>query len=91
MSILGPRHSKEAFASRGDAIFDRNVGPRAGPEDEGKFVLIDIEMGVHEIDRDELTAPDRILARRFDAQMWRSHVGAWCACRIAPLCRANGA
>lgn len=65
MSKPGPRYGKEEFARRGDAIYDRDIGPRVGPEDEGKFVVIDIETGPYEIDRDELAVSDRLLAHRF--------------------------
>ena len=89
MSIPGPRYSKEEFARRGDAIYDRNVDPRVGPEDEGKFVVIDIETGAYEIDRDELAASDRLLARRFDAQTWTRRVGSRYARRLGPRPGAN--
>ena len=89
MSIPGPRYSKEEFARRGDAIYDRDVGPLVGPEDEGKFVVIDIETGAFEIDRDELAASDRLLARRFDAQMWTTRFGLRHARRLGPLYGAN--
>ena len=48
-----PRYSKEEFARRGDEIYDREIMPHVGPDDEGKFVVIDIETGAYEIDRDE--------------------------------------
>jgi hypothetical protein len=43
---------------------------------EGKFVAIDIETGVYEIDGDELVASDRLLARLPDAQIWLRQVGS---------------
>ena len=64
MPTRGPRHGNEEFARRGDAIYDRDVDPPVGPEDEVKYVVIDIETGTYEIDRDELTASDRLLAPR---------------------------
>ena len=89
MSTPGPRYSKEEFARRGDAIYDRDVGPLVGPEDEGKFVFIDIETGAYEIDRDELAASDRLLARKCDAQMWARRVGSRYARRLGPRHRAS--
>ena len=41
MRIPAPRHSKEEFARRGDEIYHRAIAPQVGPEDEGKFVVID--------------------------------------------------
>jgi len=70
-----PRYSKEETARRGDEIYERVVAPRVGPEDKGKFVVIDIESGDYEVDRDELAASDRLLDRKPDAQLWLRRVG----------------
>ena len=76
MWVSEPRYSKEEFARRGDAIYGRDVSPHVGPDDEGKFVIIDIETGAYEIDRDELAASDRLLARRLDEKMWTRRIGS---------------
>ncbi|MCY3787831.1 MAG: hypothetical protein OXH63_03475 [Gemmatimonadetes bacterium] len=75
MPVPKPRYSKEEFARRGDEIYDLDISPHVGPDDEGKFVVIDIETGAYEIDQDELAASDRLLARRLDAQIWTRRVG----------------
>lgn len=49
---------------------EAKVWPHLGPKDEGKFALIDIKSGDYELDRDEVAASDRLLARRPDAQVW---------------------
>ena len=77
-----PRYSKEEFARLGDEIYDRDISPHVGPDDEGKFVVIDIETGAYEIDQDELAASDRLLARRLDAQIWTRRVGSRFARRL---------
>jgi hypothetical protein len=71
-----PRYSKEEFARRGDEIYERDIRPRVEVGDEGKFVVIDIETGVYEIDMDELAASDRLLARNPNAQLWITRVGS---------------
>lgn len=71
-----PRYSKEEFARRGDEIYDRVVAPRLEEDDLGKFVLIDIETGDFEMDADELTASDRLMARNPDAQVWFTRAGS---------------
>ncbi len=76
MALLKPRYSKEEFAWRGDEIYERNIEPRLRPEDDGKYVVIDIETGDYEIDADELAASDRLLARRPDAQVWLRQIGS---------------
>ena len=90
MHVPEPRYSKEEFARRGDEIYYRAIAPQVRPEDEGKFVLIDIETGAYEIDQDELTASDRLLARRLDAQVWTVRVGSRYARHLGPHRRANG-
>ena len=70
-----PHYSKDEFARRGDRIYEQDIHPHLTPEDEGKFVLIDIETGAYEIDEDELAASDRLLARFPTAQVWMARVG----------------
>ena len=57
MRVPKPRYSKEEFARRGDEIYDQEIGPHIGPDDEGKFVVIDIETGAYEIDHDDWLHP----------------------------------
>jgi hypothetical protein len=82
---MQPRYSQEEFARRGDEIYEREVLPRVGPEDKGKFVVIDIETGDFEVDRDELTAADRVRDRNPDAQLWFRKVGFPYAYRFGGL------
>jgi hypothetical protein len=80
-----PRYSSEEFRRRGDEIYERAVAPSVSAEDSGKFVVIDIETEDFEIDRDELTASDRLLARNPDAQLWLRRVGFSYAYRFLGL------
>ena len=84
MPISQPRYSKEEFARRGDAIYERDIRPQIEANNAGKFVVIDIETGDHEIDEDELTASDRLLSRIPDAQMWTRRIGSRYARRFGP-------
>lgn len=69
------KREREEIARRGDEIYVSRVRPHLAPEDEGKYVLIDIESGDHEMDRDEVAASDRLLARHPAAQVWMVQVG----------------
>lgn len=89
MAAIRPRYSKEEFARRGDEIYERDIHSQLGPDDEGKFVVIDIETGAYEVDRDEIVASDRLLARRPDAQVWLRRVGSRYARRFGALHRAT--
>lgn len=73
---LRPRYRQEEFARRGDEIYERDVQPQLGAQDDGKFVAIDIETGAYEIDIDEIAASDRLLARNPEAQIWFRLIGS---------------
>jgi len=76
MASIQPRYSKEDFARRGEAIFERDILPVVGGADERNFVAIDIETGAYEIDADELAASDRLRARVPMAQIWLRRIGS---------------
>ncbi len=77
MPELQPRYSKEEFAQRGDEIYERAIRHQIEEtSNAGKFVAIDIETGAYEIDADELTASDRLLARYPEARIWLRRVGS---------------
>jgi hypothetical protein len=76
MPTVQPRYPMEEFARRGDLIYERDIEPRVGPEDRGKFVVIDIETGAYEIDINEIEATHRLRARVPDAQIWFRRVGS---------------
>lgn len=80
-----PRSQRERkeIARRGDEIYEAKVRPSLGPKDQGKFALIDIKSGDYELDRDEVAASDRLLARHPDAQVWMVQVGSRYARRHA--------
>lgn len=82
MAVLEPRYSKEEFARRGQAIYERDVCPHLEAGDAGKFVAIDIETGAYEMERDDYTATERLLARYPKAQIWLIRVGHRTAYRI---------
>ena len=77
-----PRYSKQEFGERGDAWYDRLVTPETEQQHRNAFILIDIETGDFEIDRDEIAASDRLLSRRPNAQVWMRRVGSRYAYRI---------
>jgi len=84
MKAITPHYSKEEFAQRGDELYERKVRPNIDIDDEGKFVVIDIDTGDYEIDIDELDAYDRLIARHLEAQVWVMQVGSRYARRFGP-------
>jgi ABC-type branched-subunit amino acid transport system ATPase component len=86
-----PPYDREEVARIGDETYERNVLPNLGPEDEGKFALIDVQTGDYEVDRDEIAASDRLLARHPDAQVWTRQVGSRYARRFGPRLKNTAA
>jgi hypothetical protein len=75
MASTKPRHSKEEFARRGDAIYEKDILPKLAAKDVGKFLAIDIETGEYAIAADEMKAGDKLLARLPEAQIWMVRIG----------------
>ncbi len=71
----GPRYSGEEAERRGQEIYERDILPLLHPDDKGKFVAIDIETGLYEIDPKDMIAVNRLYARRADAHPWLLRVG----------------
>src|SRR5437870_5737938 len=53
MGSVEPRYSKEEFARRGDAIYEKDILPNLAAKDLGKFLAIDIDTGEYEIAANE--------------------------------------
>lgn len=75
-------HTPEEFARAGSDVFDRSVRPLLRPEDDGKFVAIDIDTGDHEIDADDYAAVKRLRVRRPSGQIWLGRIGQPAAYRM---------
>jgi hypothetical protein len=88
MPPITPRYSKEDFAERGDAIYDRDIRPGLEIVHLGEFAAIDIETGAFEIDADELIASDRLLSRVPTAQIWLRRIGSRHTRRFGPKRRS---
>jgi hypothetical protein len=74
--IRRPRYNKKEFAKRGEEIFESNIRPNIKNRNPRHFLAIDIETGAYEIDKSEMAACDRLLARVPDAQIWLRKVGS---------------
>jgi hypothetical protein len=74
MGSVKRRYSKEEFARRGD-IYQKEILPKLGAKDVGKFLAIDIETGEYEIASAEMKAGNKLRKRIPDAQIWMVRVG----------------
>jgi len=76
MGEVKPRYSKEEFARRGDAIYEKKILPKLAAKDAGKFLAIDIDTGEYAIAADEMAAGNKLRARLPEAQIWMVRVGS---------------
>jgi hypothetical protein len=72
----------EELARLGAEIFDCRVRPVLRPDDDGKFVAIDVRTGDHEIDEDDYAVVRRLRARLPSADIWLGRVGQPAAYRM---------
>ncbi|MGL4461138.1 MAG: hypothetical protein ACRDD1_10840 [Planctomycetia bacterium] len=72
-------------ARRGQEAFDRLVKPKLRPEDDGKFVAVDIDSGDYEIDADDYQATGRLMERVPGARIWLLRAGRPTTYRIVRL------
>jgi hypothetical protein len=75
MPSAQPQRTPEELGRLGAEAYDRYVRPGLRPEDDGKFVAIDIVTGDHEINEDDYAAVMRLRARRPSADIWLACVG----------------
>lgn len=66
----------------GREAFEQHVRPHLRPEDDGKFIAIDVDTGEYEIDASDYAATMRIHARRSGARVWLMRAGHRAAHRI---------
>ncbi|HJZ56514.1 MAG TPA: hypothetical protein VKE74_16230 [Gemmataceae bacterium] len=82
MPTTGSPRSPEELARLGGEVFERCVRPSLRPEDDGKFVAVDVVSGEYEIDSDDYTAVARLRARLPSADVWLARAGSPATCRI---------
>jgi hypothetical protein len=74
MSTAKTHYTLDELAALGANIFEKQIRPRLRPEDDGKFVAIDVISSDYEIDADDYTAIARLKARKPAADVWLMRV-----------------
>ncbi len=77
-----PRFTPEELARIGSRVVERRMRPMLRPEDDGKFVALDVQTGDYEIDDDDYAAVSRLRPRNPAADAWLSRVGHPAAYRM---------
>ena len=83
-----PSYSSDEIAQRGQALYDQ-VRPTVEPDNQGKFLVLDIETGEYELDVNDIAAVKRAKAKHPDAALYIVRVGFPAAYRLGrqPLLR----
>jgi hypothetical protein len=77
-----PRYSAEEVVRRGEEIYQRDLRAKVETDHRGEFLVVDIETGDYEIDRDEVAALDRAMARNPNGARYILRVGYPAAHRL---------
>jgi hypothetical protein len=80
--VSHPRYTSEEIARRGQALYEERLRAKVDPRDRGKFLVLDIETGEHELDVDELAALRRAKRKNADAVLYILRIGYPVAYRI---------
>ena len=75
--------SPEEVAQRGNAIYHRDIRAKVMPQQKGKFLILDIQSGDYEIDSDDLSAEEKLRARRHDGIFFGLRIGYTSAYTLA--------
>jgi len=76
------KYKPEEVESRGEAIYEQEIRPKVEAEHKGKFLVVDVETGQYEIDKDDVTATKRALAKRPGAVLYGLRIGYPTAYRL---------
>lgn len=78
-----PGYDAEEIARRGEEIYARDIfAEEFEAEHDGEFLVVDITTGSYEVDKSDIAASDRALARNPDALLYFMRVGRPSAYRI---------
>jgi hypothetical protein len=77
-----PGITAEEVARRGQELYERRIRHKVEAEQIGRFLVVDIESGDYEVANDDLSASDRMLARRPKARLYGLRVGRDYAYRL---------
>lgn len=85
-----PTLTAEEIARRGEELYVHDLRARLETEENrGKFLIIDIETGAYEIDREDLAATERLLARHPHAMTYGLRIGYDAAYELGGHLRGN--
>ncbi len=84
-----PKYTSEEIARRGQALYEAQIQDKLDATYKGQFLVLDIETGEYELDKDELAALQRAKAKRPDAALYILRVGYPTAYRLGGTFRTR--
>jgi hypothetical protein len=75
MPATNTQRSPEELARVGAEVFERCVRSALRPDDDGKFVAVDVQTGNYEVDDDDYAAVARLRAKTPTADIWLMRAG----------------
>ena len=71
-----PRFSSDEIVRRGQELYDQTIRQQVETDENiGKQIVIDIETGDYEVDRDGLAASHRLMTRHPGAALYGARIG----------------
>jgi hypothetical protein len=77
-----PGYTTDEVGRRGRELYEQQLRARVEPAHAGQFLVLDIQTGDYEIAGDDLTASDRLLARKPQAVLYGVRIGSPAAYRL---------
>ena len=81
-SMARTDYTDDEVVRKGEALYEERIRPKVGADEQGKFLVVDIETGEFLLDKDELQALKRAKARNPDAVLYMLRVGYSTAYRL---------
>ena len=76
------KYTIDEICDRGEQIYEEQIKHLVEPQENGKFIAIDIKSGDYEINKDDIIATDRLRDRRPNAVGFLARVGCKAAYHI---------
>ncbi|HZP80317.1 MAG TPA: hypothetical protein VFB21_01645 [Chthonomonadaceae bacterium] len=81
--MLSTPPTSEEIGRIANEIYHRDIRQKVMPQHKGKFLVLDIQTGDYEIDEDDLSAEERLRARRPEGILFGLRIGYTSAYTLA--------
>jgi hypothetical protein len=82
VSLPHPHYTSEEIVQRGQALYDQQIRAKVEASHKGEFLILDVDTGEYEIDRNEVAAVKRAKMKNPGAALYILRVGYPTAYRV---------